>query len=446
MRLRRWWTLDAAVPALLAATVFVFAAGTSAVNSVRDVAQTLRWAMLLALLAAAAPWGLRWAQSVRGRVSGVLLVGFALLSTAWSVDPPLTLGRGVAFGVLLTTVGLLGAGLVSRPDGRRRVGFALLAGALAVMVASLALLAVDPDGAVQDATSATRARLHGLAENPNGLAMVAALGLPLAVALLTAATTHRARAVLAGGALVLFGGLVAANSRAGYLAAGAGLVSVLLLVPGERRARLVLAGVVAATFVLGMGLGQLGAKGPQFAERVPTSDPANPLAPYPDLVCVGLPPDDVGQPPCGETGVATGSAALSSGRTDVWRGALGQVAERPLVGYGFGTENQVFIDRYTFFQGDYVENSYLGMLLQLGVVGLGLLLTTVAAALLGVRDLRQLAPAERAAAAGLVGVAVAGVVMANYQSYLTSVGSIGALTVWAALGSTAAIAARQEAA
>ena len=67
----------------------------------------------------------------------------------------------------------------------------------------------------------------------------------------------------------------------------------------------------------------------------------------------------------------------SSGRTEAWRGALGLAADRPLVGYGFGTEDRTFVDRYVFFNSNVPENSYIGILLQLGLVGLLLLLALV---------------------------------------------------------------------
>src|SRR6185436_5784035 len=59
----------------------------------------------------------------------------------------------------------------------------------------------------------------------------------------------------------------------------------------------------------------------------------------------------------------------TSGRSQAWRGALGQVADRPLAGYGFGTEEKVFVDRFYYFLANRVENSFLGTALQLGVVG-----------------------------------------------------------------------------
>jgi hypothetical protein len=57
----------------------------------------------------------------------------------------------------------------------------LAGGAVGVAVASLVLAVVDPDNAIQDATSASRAKLRGLTENPNELSMLMAFALPLAL-------------------------------------------------------------------------------------------------------------------------------------------------------------------------------------------------------------------------------------------------------------------------
>ena len=78
----------------------------------------------------------------------------------------------------------------------------------------------------------------------------------------------------------------------------------------------------------------------------------------------------------GELGIPLPGASLrrrlvtSSGRRDAWGGAIRQAAQRPIVGYGFGTEARAFIDRWSGFVGSVPENSYIGLALQLGVVGL----------------------------------------------------------------------------
>src|SRR6185437_13011608 len=119
-----------------------------------------------------------------------------------------------------------------------------------------------------------------------------------------------------------------------------------------------------------------------------------------------------------------------SGRLDAWRGALHEAARRPVAGHGFGTEQDVFVDRYYRFVGGLPEDSYLGLALQLGVVGLLALLALVAALVApGLRALRG--PRPDLAAAGL-GVLAAGLAIAVVQSYLYSVGNIATSTLWIA--------------
>src|SRR5439155_1395691 len=74
-------------------------------------------------------------------------------------------------------------------------------------------------------------------------------------------------------------------------------------------------------------------------------------------------------------------ASGSSGRSQAWGGALHTAAQRPVAGYGFGTEEHAFVDRYYTFDSGRPENSYIGALLQLGVAGLVLLLALPAWAL-----------------------------------------------------------------
>jgi O-antigen ligase len=133
----------------------------------------------------------------------------------------------------------------------------------------------------------------------------------------------------------------------------------------------------------------------------------------------------------------------SSGRSQAWAGALDQGLERPFAGYGFGTESRAFADRYFQFQGEYPENSYLGIFLQLGVAGLLALLAAflVPLALL-VRVASRLAPEDRRAAFACAAIVVAGLVLALGQSYLYSVGNVATVTVWVALLLLSALVAR----
>jgi O-antigen ligase len=97
------------------------------------------------------------------------------------------------------------------------------------------------------------------------------------------------------------------------------------------------------------------------------------------------------------------------------------------VGHGFGTEEAVFVDRFWGFQGGVPENSFLGLFLQLGAVGVVLFLVLIGA--LAAATLRVLRT-ERNLAAACLGVLGAGVVLSLVQSYLFAIGNVAMLTVW----------------
>jgi O-antigen ligase len=114
----------------------------------------------------------------------------------------------------------------------------------------------------------------------------------------------------------------------------------------------------------------------------------------------------------------------TSGRVHAWEGALRQGDDRPLLGYGFGTEEKVFVDRYRDFEGGVPENSFIGLFLQLGAVGLAVFLALLAA-LVGA----ALRAGGRVAAVGLA-VLATGIVLAVVQSYVYAVGNVATLGVW----------------
>jgi O-antigen ligase len=118
----------------------------------------------------------------------------------------------------------------------------------------------------------------------------------------------------------------------------------------------------------------------------------------------------------------------SSGRVEAWKGALRQAEQRPLLGYGFGTESRVFVDRYYTFVAGLPENSYVGLALQLGTLGVLALLGLVAILVLPAR--RALLGPRRTLVAACTGAVLAGLVLAGVQSYVYAVGNIAAATFW----------------
>ena len=153
--------------------------------------------------------------------------------------------------------------------------------------------------------------------------------------------------------------------------------------------------------------------------------------------------DEIGHPALTKRATTT----LASGRIAAWEGVLEQIGDRPILGYGFGTEQKVFIDRWYYFQGGTAENSYLGLLLQLGVVGLALVLAMGCALIFGgVRALRYLDGDDRILAVAGLGVVLSAAAIMLIQSYLYSVGNVATATVWISMFALAPIALEPRAA
>jgi hypothetical protein len=338
-----------------------------------------------------------------------------------------TLLRAAALAVTLAA----GCGLASIAAGRPGLGgailWALLAGAAAVALLGLLILSVSHDLAVQSATTQYPARYRGLGQNPNTVALLLALAVPLAVWAFDRARTMLARSAAVAAFVLFDASIVASGARGPLLAGFAGSLLYLLVRAGSTRARLVSVAAAVLVLALDAGLTQI----PKALKPVPSSTaqrPSTPPAPPPPNVELTRPLSD-------ELGAAGGvsihrSLFGTSGRLRAWRGALGQAAHRPIAGYGFGTEDRVFVDRYYGFDSSLPENSYIGTVLQLGLVGaLAFAALLAAIGVAGARALRQAAPG-RLDAAACASVAFAALVLAASQSYITSVGNVATVTFW----------------
>jgi O-antigen ligase len=420
---------EAAVEVALAATVFLFALGSSSSHVLSRLGGPGRWAALLLLcalsLACAAANGRRPSSVPRGWILAAALVAVGVVSAAWSVAPRLTVERVFTLGVLfVTAVALALAG----PDPRvaaARVLRGVLGGIAAVAVGSLMMLVVAHRDAVLSATAGAGWRFRGLGENPNTVSMLLAVGLPLAVWLGFA----RRRAL--GAALVLlFAGEIAVSGSRGAVVAGFGgaLLTALVLGPtvGAKLALaaglVVVAGVCVATSRLQHPAGAVAVTAPAGAGAVVKTRGI-------DANLVLRLEDELGHPPLGGYRPPVARTLLgSSGRAQAWAGAAQQAGRRPLLGYGFGTEDRVFVDRFYAFEGGFPENSYLGTFLQLGAAGVallvGLLLTLAWNAY---RVLRRGKAGPAAAAAGVLLVAI---LIGVSQSGITSVGNIAVASIW----------------
>jgi hypothetical protein len=429
-------SLEDLLPLLVAATVFAFACGSSSVTAVNRAGHSARWAVLAVLLGAAALARLR-----RGTVprltpavrAAAALVGLALVSASWSIEPRLTIERAVSLGLLFLTCVLLAS-----PERASRLLAAVLAGGVAVALAGLLVLVLDHGRAVQPATYQGPARYQGFGQDPNTGALLLAVVLPIALWMLLEAQTLHRRISALGALGLLAGTIVASGSRGGLLAAGIGALVVVTTHAGRSRRALVGAAGVVVAVALGTAITTLPKAGPlttapsSTQAAAPKSSPKPAPKPHPPYHDAGAeyPLDaDVGLPlPGGGQPTVKRSLLGSSGRLDAWEGALHDVARRPITGHGFGTEREVFVDRYYRFAGGLPENSYIGLGIQLGLAGL-IALAGVVAALVR-PGLRALRGPRRGLAGAALGVLGAGLAIAVVQSYIYSVGNLAAAALW----------------
>jgi len=425
--------LDLAVPVLLAVTLVAFAAGSSSVDGVVHAGRDTRWGALLALFFAATALALERRSGARVRASvlaaTVIFLGVAVESAIWSVSPRLTIERAATFVLLLATATALAAACADRADAARRVLWSIVAGAAIVTALGVVTLAFDHGAAVEPASFDLPARYRGFGESPDTVALLLALCLPIATWLAFNARTRK-ELVLALGAGVAFDASIAASGSRGSIAACfAGTFVVVALYRVRVRQRILAAATVAvllgATVAVALAPTSKGnAAAPKHhAQAVPAG-----IQPKPGYLNVGLDYPfqfDIGSQGPGEAAPTHRSLFGLSGRGEAWHGALDQADERPAFGYGFGTEGRVFINRYTNFVGGLPEDSYIGIYLQLGAVGLVALLALVGA--LALPALRRRAAPEAILS---LAVLVSALVLAVVQSYIYSVGDIGTVTVW----------------
>jgi exopolysaccharide production protein ExoQ len=396
-------TLERGLRVWVAATIVAFACGSAIVGRILLYGRPARWICLVVLLVLAV-------AARRGRIridaaagAAALLSAVALFSALWSVDSSLTVARACSFALLLgVAVALAAAGPVEEVRG---LLVSIIAGMTVVAAAGLITLLVAHDDAVQAATYEYPVRYRGLGQNPNTMSLLLALGVPLALSFAIEARTIRRRFAAAATSLLFVGSIVAADSRGAMLGALAGSLAVAAVGGGTRRARLTIAAVVVSVFALGLGVTAI-----PKAKEPPSVSVAREVAPTKRTILT------------------------SSGRLAAWRGAIRQVEDRPLAGYGFGTEARVFVNRYAGFDSQLPENSYIGISLQLGLVGLVLVLAVALAPLARVAvAARRLDPARRAMATACAGAATAALVAAVTQSYLLSVGNVATATTWISL-------------
>ena len=428
-RLPLEWALLVALPLTIVAT----AASATWSADVRSVAQPLRALGLLTVaLLAVGVAATRRAFRLDSVVAccATVLLAMAAASTLWSVNPVHTLERVAGFGLVVVAAAAISAAFAGDPGGTRRLLLAIVGGAVAVALIGLAIAAISPDSAVQAATASVGERFRGLGQNPNTTAMLFAVAFPLAALWLVEA--RRPAKPLALAAVLLLGGsIIASASRGAAAAACLGLLVVAVAAPVRPAFR---AAAVVGVALVALAAASVTAVSPPLSQaevaqaarehRYPVGSTER-RTPNDAQYVVRL-EDEIGY----SSGTPNGRSRFStSGRVEAWRGALRQAADRPVAGYGFGTEERVFVDRYQSFQGGVPENSFIGLLLQLGVVGLTVFVVLLGAVVAAAIRLFRREPTLVAAALGVVAAAL---VLSFVQSYLYIAGNTATLAVWVA--------------
>jgi O-antigen ligase len=264
-----------------------------------------------------------------------LFIVLAIVSAAWAIDPDETLGR------LTTTLSLFFLYLVAvsfRPSRKELHWVCVLTVVGGVLAASGAYLFGLNEEETGKRARGTIAIGDQRAENPNTLGRVLVLPLSLAIAGFIGLRRSLQRMIAVGCVGLIGVGIYISMSRAALLAMVV-MISVLIY---RLRARWQ---IIAAMVVL--------------------------------LALVTVMPDKFYE----RTGaLATGADSTGSGRTEIWEIGLEALARYGLIGAGLDNFPEVFL-QYTPYKMS-AHNTYLMVGVELGIIGLALLLAALASHLL----------------------------------------------------------------
>jgi O-antigen ligase len=287
------------------------------------------------------------------------LMAWALFSVLWSRDPTAAVLEAQRLLLYLATAGVLL--LLARPSSRTGILFGVLAAVAALCLTGLAdaLVGDDPVGAAT-ADPGSEERLSEPVGYANALALLAAVGVVLALGLAGIAQQLIVRVACLGLVPALLATLYLTYGRGGWLALAVGLVAAFAgrLRAVDRRLALALGGVAVLAVAVAVT-----AVARSFASATATP--------------------------------AEGSARLltlgGSSRADYWRVAAEDVADHPLLGSGAGSYHRYWLGERPVPQPARDAHSlYLETLAELGPLGLALLLVAlgapVAAAVAARRD------------------------------------------------------------
>jgi len=244
----------------------------------------------------------------------------------------------------------------------------------------------------------TLGRFRGFFENPNTLGLFGCIGLPIMFAAFAEGKDKPVIKRMFDGIFLVMaiGCMLLSSSRTGLIAALCGTFVYLMISVGLKKKYVILA-AVAAIFVYAANI-----------KILPMLEPLMRIDSISDL----------------------------SGRTLAWQLAFDLIRERPFLGYGYGTEELVFLFSgadLTYVPGRAVHNSFIGIALMTGYLGF-----VIFAALLGMVGFycSRLSSVSaklgdfRPIAALSIGVVVAGLIAALAESWIVAIGGVASMLFW----------------
>jgi O-antigen ligase len=273
-----------------------------------------------------------------------LFLLWVTLSTIWAEQPSDTFAALLRYALNAVLFLVVFTAIQSRQHVRALIG-GLVVGAVFAGMYGIAAQPSAAGYAIGPTSASGLNRLAGTIGDPNQLASVLVIGFVLSVAL--AASSRRSSAIriaCLGAATITLMGIFFTVSRGGLVALGAAMVATVLVARGRRIPATMLALLVAVT-----AIGYFFVVAPAAGDRVLEADGG-------------------------------------SGRTDIWKVGWRMVEAEPITGVGAGNFPVSSIhyllvepgalqqDKYVVDDPHVAHNIYLGLLAELGIVGLCLFL------------------------------------------------------------------------
>jgi O-antigen ligase len=129
------------------------------------------------------------------------------------------------------------------------------------------------------------------------------------------------------------------------------------------------------------------------------------------------------------------SLAIGGGRFEAWNVGWDLLRQKPWTGYGFGTEDMLFEQfgiRFLKHGGAMVHNSYLGLSLQIGILGAGVFFSWMF--LTAIKGIRSCVRIRNPLISALVATLVAALIISLTESWLYSAGNSQSLPFWVLFG------------